>query len=417
MNVERLEKTLQKVNEFGYSEEGINRIAYTKAEQEAVQYLIELFKKEGMNVKVDSIGNVIARREGMDPTLPAVVTGSHIDTVYNGGKYDGTIGVVTGLELIRTLNEKNIRTKHPIEIIIFACEESARFGVSTIGSSALIGEFQQEYLTLTDKDGISLESALLQFGYNVNNINAVKRKKEDIKIFYELHVEQGPVLEKEKKQIGVVTGIATPTRFQIEIIGEAAHSGSTPMDLRKDALLGAAEMILALERSANAEKDHGTVATVGTCEVIPGAMNVVPGKVEMSIDIRSISSTSKDRVVTQLFQTISQIENKRSLTFCVHPLYDEEPINIDDNIVKRLVELCEKLKFSYRKMPSGAGHDAMMMAKAFPTGLIFVPSKDGISHNKDEYTSKEQIYAGAMLLKEAILDAAIVTEDSLQSVT
>lgn len=412
MNIERLEKTLEIVNQFGFTDEGMNRLAYTESEQQAVQYLVELFEQEGMTVKIDAAGNVIARREGMDSQLPAVVCGSHIDTVYNGGKYDGTLGVVAGLEVIRTLNEKEITTKHPIEIIIFACEESARFGVSTIGSMAMIGEFQDAFLRLKDKEGISLQTAMEQCNLNPRQIERAYKSPKEVKVFYELHVEQGPVLEREQKQIGIVTGIAAPTRFHVQVRGESAHSGTTPMELRKDAFLGASEIALALEEAAICEKKYGTVATVGTCEVSDGAMNVVPGKVDIAIDIRSISMESKNRVIEKLYDVITSVKEKRQLSIDVKKLYDERPVKIKEKIVQTLVDVTESLNMSYLKMPSGAGHDAMMMAKAYPTGIIFVPSKDGLSHNKDEFTSMDQIADGVRLLQEVILREALIVKQS-----
>lgn len=413
MNLSRIEQTLLEINRFGYSEQGMNRLAYTESERQAIDFMIKLFEEEGMKVIIDPVGNVIARREGTDPTLPAVVTGSHLDTVYNGGKYDGTLGVIAGLEVVRSLNEQNIETKHPIEIVIFACEESARFGVSTIGSMAMIGEFKEELLHLEDKDGISLRTAMENCKLNIEQIEQAERKKEEIKVFYELHIEQGPVLENEGKQIGIVTGIAAPTRFLLEVVGEAAHSGTTPMPLRKDALLGAAEIALTLEQSALKEAENDTVATVGKCEVVSGSMNVIPGKVKMTIDIRSINFKSKRKVVSELYQIIELIEKKRDVKVSISQLCNDRPTKMNDDIIHSLVQSCEKLNLSYRQMPSGAGHDAMMMAKRFPTGLIFVPSKNGISHNKEEFTSLEQIGAGVSLLKEAILQAALVKTDAL----
>lgn len=413
MNLKRIEQSLIEINRFGYSEQGMNRLAYTESERQAIDYMIKLFEEESMKVIIDPVGNVIARREGTDPTLPAVVTGSHLDTVYNGGKYDGTLGVIAGLEVVRYLNEQNIETKHPIEIVIFACEESARFGVSTIGSMAMIGEFKEELLQLKDEDGISLRTAMENCSLNIERIEQAERKKEEIKVFYELHIEQGPVLENEGKQIGIVTGIAAPTRFHLEVVGEAAHSGTTPMPLRKDALLGAAEIALSLEQSALKEVENDTVATVGKCEVVSGSMNVIPEKVTMTIDIRSIHFKSKRKVVSELYQIIELIEKKRDVKVSISQLCNDRPIKMNDDIIHFLVQSCEKLNLSYRQMPSGAGHDAMMMAKRFPTGLIFVPSKNGISHNKEEFTSLEQIGAGVSLLKEAILQAALVKTDAL----
>lgn len=409
MNIKRFKKTFEDLNQYGHSKRGINRLAYTKIEQYAVKHLISLFKKEGMSVKVDAAGNVIARREGTNPQLPAVACGSHIDTVYNGGRYDGTIGVVAGLEVIRSLNDEQIETEHPIEVIVFACEESARFGVSTIGSKAMTGLFKKEaFKQLTDKDGITLEDAFHACSFNMEEITNAVRRPEEIKMFYELHIEQGPVLEKTRKDIGVVTGIAAPTRFNIEITGQSSHSGTTPMDFRRDAFLGAAEIALGLEKIAILESDDGTVATIGVCEVLPGAMNVVPGKVELKADIRSISLPSKERAVQEFLQCIKRVEKERQLQVTVTELCDETPIDMDPEAVQLLIETCEELELSYAEMPSGAGHDAMNMATIFPTGMIFVPSKNGLSHNPEEFTSINQIVMGATLLKESISKAARV---------
>lgn len=408
MNVKRLQSTLEQLNQFGYSDNGINRLAYTKVEQQAITFLITQFEKEGMTVKVDAIGNVIARREGTKPSLPAVACGSHIDTVYDAGRYDGTVGVIAGLEVVRYLNEHRIQTKHPIEVIVFACEESARFGVATIGSKVMTGLYDKaDLFSLKDKDGISLQSALHACGLQMDQMDKAQRHKEEIKVFYELHVEQGPVLEKAQKQIGIVTGIAAPTRFKLDIKGQAAHSGSTPMYHRQDAFSGAAEIALALEKKAREESVHGTVATVGNCEVKAGAMNVVPGHTEMLIDIRSISASSKQRVVDTLQKIIQQVEADRQLQINVTTLADEQPTCMDDGVIASLKVSCEKCDFSYMELPSGAGHDAMNMAKVYPTGMIFVPSKDGLSHNKNEYTTIEEIASGATLLKEAIVAAAV----------
>lgn len=410
MKLKRLQQSLDEINEFGYSIEGVTRLAYTNIEQQALQFLMEQFEKENMTVKVDAVGNVIARRDGTDPALPAVACGSHIDTVYNAGQFDGTAGVIAGLEVIRSLNEQEIKTKHPIEIIIFACEESARFRVATIGSKIMTGLDEKEKLKrLVDKNGISLNEALEMFGYDLNRAKEAKRGANEIKMFLELHIEQGPVLESEEKQIGIVTGIAAPTRFKLQVNGQAAHSGSTPMDHRQDAFSGTAEIALALEDSARKEAKHGTVATVGNCRIKNGAMNVVPGETEMIIDIRGILESSKNKVVEDLYRVIADVESKRNLQIEITKFCDEQPTTMNQNVIKLLKESCEKLDISYIEMISGAGHDAMNMANVYPTGMIFVPSKDGLSHNKDEYTSIEQLFIGATLLKEGILTAAEVT--------
>jgi hydantoinase/carbamoylase family amidase len=410
LNLQRLKNRFDEINQFGYSDQGINRLAYTRSYQQAIDYLMDLCKKANMTVRIDAVGNLIARREGSNPTLPAVACGSHIDSVYEGGKYDGTIGVVTALEVIQSLNDLEIETKHPIEIIAFACEESSRFGFSMIGSKAMAGCIKREDLIhLKDKYGISIEEAFSECSLNIRNIELAKRKKDEFKVFLELHIEQGPVLESEEKQVGIVTGIASPTRFKLQIFGEASHSGSTPMHFRKDAFLGSSEIALALEAAAMNEASNGTVATVGACTVKPGAMNVVPGMVEMEVDIRGISSESKVIVIQDLYQTIKTISAKRNLEINVINLCDETPLKMDRDLIRSLTATCESHDISYKLMPSGAGHDAMNMAKLCPTGLIFIPSKNGLSHNPKEYTPFQQIHIGGILLKAEILKWAIAT--------
>lgn len=411
VNLQRIKETLHALNEFGYSDKGMNRIAYSDEEQAALRYLIKLMEEEGLDVHIDPIGNVIARREGKQAHLPAVACGSHIDTVYDGGQYDGTVGVIAGLEVIRLLNEKNITTEHPIELIIFACEESARFGVATVGSKAMTGLVTKEELArLSDRNGMSFFEALEAQGLGFNDVMEVVRDEKELKAFYELHVEQGIVLEHEQKQIGVVSGIAAPTRFEIKVIGQAAHSGATPMWLRKDAFAGATELVLAVEESARLEALNGTVATVGSAHVFPNAMNVVPGEVVLQVDIRGIFKASKDKVVRELKKSIKTVENKRDLQIESTELSDELPVQLKKNIVQSIKLTCENLQLDYIEMPSGAGHDAMNMAQLFPTGMIFVPSQGGVSHNKDEYTSIEDIAIGVKVLKHELLQQAQVVE-------
>ncbi|PAF21353.1 allantoate amidohydrolase [Terribacillus saccharophilus] len=404
MDLKRLEKTLHDINQFGHSKEGVTRLAYSKEERQAAELFSNLCRQEGMNVRIDSCGNVIARREGTNPNLPVVACGSHLDTVIQGGEYDGTLGVIAALEVVRSLNDKGIKTKHPIEIIAFACEESSRFGVSTIGSKAMAGLLKKESVAeLRDSEGKSITDLFSECSLNFNEIERSIRKKEDFKVFFELHIEQGPVLERQLKQIGIVTGIAAPTRFEINIKGQALHSGTTPMHYRKDAFLGAAEIALQLEQAAIIEASNGTVATVGACEVKPGSMNVIPDLATMKIDIRGTSLDSKNRVIEELFTSIKQVEEKRNISIEYKELSNERPINLDKVVTQSLAESCEQKGYAYMHMASGAGHDAMNMAKLCATGLIFVPSKDGLSHHRDEYTAIEQIGIGVSLLEMEIL--------------
>lgn len=410
------ETLLAKINQYNSGERGITRIAYTNEEQACTHALIRMCKEAKMTVRLDSAGNLIARREGKRNKLPPVVIGSHIDSVYQGGQYDGVVGVTAALEIVKRLNEKGIVTEHPIEMISFACEESSRFGVSTIGSKAMAGRIDREkYRQLTDRDGISMEQAFSYCALDFNEINQASRETEQFKAFFELHIEQGPVLETEKKKVGIVTGIAAPSRFIVKIFGRASHSGTTPMNMRKDALLGAAEIALELEKAANLEMAHGTVATVGVLEIPASSMNVVPGEVEMKIDIRSCSVESRQRVLDHFYQTLTSLEQNRALQINCNEISMEEPVLLSSDLSHLLSNICEEKKIAYKFMQSGAGHDAMNMTGFGPTGLIFIPSKDGLSHHPNEHTEIDDILTGIDLLEAAVQQVANVLEGNDES--
>nr|WP_304216104.1 Zn-dependent hydrolase [Fredinandcohnia onubensis] len=406
--IERYQVLFNKINQYNSGEKGITRIAYTNEEQTCTHAFMRMCKTEGLEISMDQCGNVIARREGKNKDLPPVLMGSHLDTVYQGGKYDGVVGVTAALEVIKRLNEKGIETAHPIEIVSFACEESARFGVSTLGSKAMSGRFDKEkFRQLKDRDGITMEEALSLCALDIDSVEEASRENEEIKAFFELHVEQGPVLMNNNKNIGIVTGIAAPVRLFIKIKGTASHSGTTPMHMRKDALLGASEIALELEKIAKEEQHYGTVATVGVMDIHAGAMNVVPGEVDIKVDIRSTSVESRQRVLGHLHTTIQALETNRQLEIVSNEIISEEPVLLSKEINDITESICESLNLSYQKMASGAGHDAMNMTKLCPTGLIFVPSVDGLSHHPDEYTELEDILTGIDVLEELVLHYSV----------
>ena len=406
----RYKELLDKVNQYNAGEIGITRVAYSNEEQTCTHAFMRMCKAENMKIRLDDCGNMIARREGKIADLPPVVMGSHLDTVYQGGKYDGAVGVTAGLEVIKRLNDKGIVTDHPIEVIAFACEESARFGVSTVGSKAMVGKVNKEmYRHLKDRNGITMEKAFSLCALDLNNIDQASRKGEKFKAFFELHIEQGPVLENEKKKIGIVTGIAAPVRFILKIKGTSSHSGTTPMNMRKDALLAAAEIALALEEAAIQEREYGTVATVGELEIYSGAMNVVPGEVEIKVDIRSTSIESRQRIVDRLYKTMSQIIRKRQVVVEDKVIGMDAPVNLSPKLMDIVEKICVKKDISFQYIQSGAGHDAMNMVEMGPTALIFIPSKDGISHNPMEHTDLDAILEGIDVLEEAVLHCAKAT--------
>lgn len=409
MKLDRLRQSFEELARFTDKGDGINRLAYTETERKARVYLIEQFERAGLIVRTDYAGNVIARREGKSPELPVVATGSHIDSVYTAGEYDGTAGVLVGLEIMRSLAEDEVATEHPIEVIIFACEESSRFGASTLGSKAMTGRLDPAYTrSLTDRDGVTLMRAFEENGLDLEEVHLAKRFQDEIKAFVELHIEQGPVLEKQKKSIGIVSAIAAPVRFHVHVGGTADHSGTTPMVYRHDALLGGAEIALSIERAAIAELEHGTVGTVGVFSIQPGAMNVVPGTVDLNVDIRGTGRESRQRVVAALERAVEDVAKKRGLDIWMDEISSEEPVQMDSAIVEELKAICEEKGTPWIEMPSGAGHDAMNMASLCPTGMIFIPSKDGLSHNPAEYTSMEQIMTGAEVVRDFLLKQAKV---------
>jgi len=407
MSTQYIKEFLDGFNEIGRTSKGMNRIAFTKSENEAKSLFKEICNNEGLSTKEDEIGNVIARREGEDPLLPPVTTGSHLDTVTNGGGYDGTTGIVSALEVVRRLNSKKIKTHHPIEIICFTAEESSRFGISTIGSKFLTGKLKiNQMKDITDKSGVTLKDALEEIGKSVDKIKSAQKQSKSFQSFFEVHIEQGPLLERNQKDIGVISGIASPTRYEVVIEGKASHSGTTPMNLRSDAFLGAAEMSLAIDKAAKKEVVEGTVATVGDCVVLPGAMNVVPERAKIKIDIRGVNSRSKLEVSNEIKKTAEKLKNEKKLKVFINLIMEDKPVNLDKNIIESIKKTCNTLNISFQNMVSGAGHDSMHMSDICPTGLIFIPCKDGLSHHKEEFTSLDSIKIGCDVLEQEIIKSA-----------
>lgn len=415
---DRIQATLDAFNSIGDTGEGMQRLAFTEEDNQVQRMFVEFCKQAGMDVKRDQIGNIIARREGVIKDAPAVAIGSHLDTVYNAGKFDGTAGIVVGLELIHRLNEKDMTTLYPIELICFVAEESARFGMSTIGSKAMAGKLSMKAMEKSiDSKGISLLEAVKSNGADISSLHLAKRKKSELRGFIELHIEQGLELEQSNKKIGIATAIAAPTRLHVEVKGRAAHSGSTSMEYRKDALVAAAHLVLAIEEEAIKEKRYKTVATVGVFDVYPGAMNVVPGKVSFKVDIRGQDIGSKQRIIDQLQKHIESLEEQEGIFTTTEVLSDEKPIILDADMQKVLKQACNTLAIESLALMSGAGHDAMNMALICPTALVFIPSYKGISHHPEEFTSLTDMVLGADVLEEAVLQLANVKKGVIKNET
>lgn len=402
IKTERIGRDLEALSRFGAAKSGIFRFAYTPEERQALSFLQSLMEEAGMMVQVDPIGNLVGTYRGGEENLPAVIMGSHIDTVPGGGKYDGAAGIIGGIEVVRTMVDEGYRPRHPVEVIVFVNEEGYRFPGPMLGSHALVYGITAQDLENRDGDGISLTEALKGVGIDPQKAYMAKRNPLGIKAYLELHIEQGSILESQGLSVGIVTGIAGLLSAKAEITGKADHAGSTPMPGRKDALAGAAEVILAVERIAKESLGGNTVATVGSLQVQPGAANVIPGKVLVSFDIRDIDLDMRTRAVEGIKVALDEICRHRQLQGVFQVIEDNKPCKIPKSMVERLKAGCQRAGIPAFEIISGAAHDAMNVHSIAETGMIFIRSKDGISHSPLEYSALEDIGAGVEVLYEAV---------------
>jgi len=411
INQRRLMRDLNAIGRIGIGNRGgVTRLVFSIKELRSRQVLIHLMRQAGLAIHIDGIGNIFGRLEGSDQKAPAVLAGSHLDTVIHGGKYDGPVGVIGALEAIRTISENKITIRSPLEVVCFVGEESSRFGFSTLGSSLVAGEVQPKDLAnAVDAQGTKLADVLSSLGISPKHLRGLTRDPKTLKAYFELHIEQGPILEAIGKRIGLVTSIAAPSRFRIIFTGQADHSGTTPMEMRKDALVASALLIEFIEKTCRKFSSMAkgrVVGTVGALKIEPGVINAVPGRVELSVDIRSTSAKSKDRVARRVKQEAQSIARKRGIGVEVLTIREEDPVPLDKRLLRVTKEICDEKKVVYEIMPSGAGHDAMQMAKITPAAMIFIPSQRGISHNPLEWTGPDDIGLGTQLLMESMIRVA-----------
>lgn len=352
------------------------------------------------------MGNTFLHRAGKDESLPPVAMGSHLDSVIQAGAFDGVVGVVGALEALYMLADEELTAS--IEIVIFKAEESSRFGYATMGSKLMTGSATVEQLTGAQKKGdCTFPEALRAAGYDPELAAEAIKEPGCYKAFLELHIEQGKVLYETGEQIGIVHNIAAPTRFKVITEGMADHSGATPMEFRRDALTAAAKVILAVQEAARAEARHGTVATVGVIEAEPGSINVIPGKVTLWVDLRGVKTDSVERTLKAIKEATAQVCIDDEIKVGMQMMTQDKPVALSEKLAERLGEICEEKGLRYRHMNSGAGHDTMHVAKLCPASMIFVPCKDGISHNPQEYAKIEDICAGIDVLAAMIKKLAM----------
>jgi allantoate deiminase len=362
--------------------EGLTRV-YLSPQQRAVNELVLAWMREaGMSARLDALGNCVGRYEGKRPGLPCLMLGSHLDTVRDAGKYDGMLGVVAAIECVRSLHERGKRLPFAIEVIGFADEEGVRFNATLLGSRAVAGTFQPEALDAVDKDGISMRAALSAFGLEPGELSKAARRRDEVLAYAELHIEQGPVLEAEDLPVGVVTAINGASRFAVEIDGVAGHAGTVPMDHRRDALAAAAECVLAIERRCASVLE--LVGTVGTLECLPGAVNVIPGKVRFSIDIRSPRDEDRRAAVSDAQRAMREICERRNVALHIAGTHEGSVAACAPWLMQQIGRAIAAEGLPVRRLPSGAGHDGMAMIDLADIGMLFVRCKGGISHNPAE---------------------------------
>ena len=406
IDAKRFERNFNAISEFGALKGGgLTRLAFSKEDLEARKFLINLIEKNGFKLKIDNVGNIYAiYDDGCEADAKPVCVGSHIDSVPNGGFYDGTLGVMAGLEALTAIKEAGIKLKRPLWLINFSCEESSRFKTATIGSKIISGKLGLQRLhELKDEDGISLFEAMSAAGFKPQNLNETILKENSLHAYLELHIEQGPVLERSGISVGVVSGIAAPIRFEITIHGKADHSGATPMNMRSDALLAASHIIIAANEFAKNKKT--AVATVGYVHAKPGVLNVVPGEARLGVDLRDIDKASLNELNLDIRNFVAWLLSyDLNFSYEIRELSSDEPVKLSEHAINLLEDEAKKLGIKTLTLPSGAGHDAMNLTKlAKSVGMLFIPCVDGISHNTKEAINFDDAVFATKILTNALI--------------
>src|SRR5579864_8483738 len=384
----------------------VTRVVFTEADLCGRAFVKQLCAEAGLALREDSVGNTFARWAGLDSDLPPVATGSHIDAIPNAGRYDGTVGTLGGLEAIRALARAGFRPRRSIELLIFTSEEPTRFGIGCLGSRLLAGLLDASAgESLKDKDGKSLDEVRAAAGFSAP-LSDVRLAQDYYSAFVELHIEQGPLLERHNTALGVVTAIAAPASLRILIEGEGGHAGAVLMPDRRDAFLAAAEIALFVEAAARSTAARDTVATVGICNVFPGAINSIPSRVQMEVDVRDIDQERRDHVLREIAVRAFEVAARRKVAVSLQTLNADPPAQCDPQIANALAQACQTHGLGFERMISRAYHDSLFVSRVAPTAMLFIPCRGGVSHRPDEYASPEAIAAGVVVLAETLLDLA-----------
>ncbi|PRB79393.1 Zn-dependent hydrolase [Pseudomonas sp. MYb185] len=403
INQQRLWQSLMDMGEIGGTEKGgVCRLALTDLDKQARDLFVQWCKDAGCTIRIDKMGNIFAHRAGLDDSLPPVVMGSHLDTQPTGGKFDGIYGVLAGLEVIRTLNDKGMDTRAPIEASVWTNEEGSRFPPAMVASGVFAGVFELDYgLSRADLDGKTMGEELARIGYNgPDDVGG-----RPFKAFFEAHIEQGPILEDEKKQIGVVTDAQGQRWYEITLTGQESHAGPTPMSRRRDALVGAARLIDQVNRIGLAHQPNAC-ATVGLLQVFPNSRNVIPGQVFFTVDFRHPDADVLAKMDQALRETADSVSTELGLEMAFEQIWYSPPVPFDADCVALVRQAAEDFGYSHRDIVSGAGHDACYISRVAPTAMVFVPCENGISHNEAENATPEDLAAGCNVLFQAVVERA-----------
>jgi len=385
----------------------VTRVLFTAADLRGRAFVKRLCEEADLTIREDAVGNMFARWTGSQPDLAPVATGSHIDAIPNAGRFDGTVGVLGAIEAIRALRRAGFRPRRSIELIVFTAEEPTRFGVGCLGSRFLSGSLDDSAgVSFQDRDGVSLDQARFSAGFT-GTLSLVRLSPGHYSSFVELHIEQGPLLEQHQNDIGVVTAIAAPASLRIWIEGEGGHAGAVLMPYRRDAFLAGAEIALAIESAAKSTGAIDTVATVGVCEVFPGAINSIPSRVRIEADIRDIDGVRRDAVLRRIDSEIATVATRRQVAVRNEVLNSDPPAQCDPTVVRQLVESADAQGLRHELLISRAYHDSLFLSRIAPTAMLFIPCRGGVSHRPDEFSSAEAVARGALVLSEALSRLAV----------
>jgi len=398
-NPDRMEKRIKALGQYGTNPAGgVSRVAFSGADIAGRAYITDLMREAGLSVRVDTAGNLIGRREGREEGLPVIMFGSHIDSVPGGGNYDGDVGVIGAIEAIQMMNDNGLSTRHPLEVVIFTDEEGG-----LTGSRAMVGQLSERTLEVMSHSGMTIREGIREVGGDPNRLDLAARKPGEILAFIELHIEQGAFLDEENIDIGVVEGIVGIRWWDVTVEGFANHAGTTPMNKRWDAMVSAAELTLAINHVATTMPGR-QVATVGRIRAEPGAPNVIPGEVVLSLEIRDLDAGKMQQVFERIQAEAKQIADARFTPIRISEIEVASPPAPPDPQMRHVISAAaDELGLSFKLMPSGAGHDAQDMTHIAPTGMIFVPSVNGVSHSPKEFTSAQDMANGASVLLKTIL--------------